>query len=254
MSDLDRLRPAFEELRGAVLPAVRPPGVAAARRTLRRRRRNRALVAAVVAGLAAAGLTGVLLRPPVPAPTADPSPSVTPSVTGSAAPVPTAAGSPGVPPPRATTLPSPGASATAGGGGRPPPAAPPTPVSTCKPEGNVDLVSDINGLWTVSARVDGRYDGQLCPDERIRVFWATYTVDGDGVLHLYRSAEHVVDDNNWEWKFRMDLPRQCSVAYYIVSGNAPVLTTISAADASGSGRRPYPDHRIADYVYPACPG
>jgi hypothetical protein len=248
MPDLDPLRPAFQDLRTAVLPTIRPPGVAAARQALRQRRTVRSIAVAAAAVAALVGVIGAGLpahRPPPPEiepTTSAPEPVIPPS------PPPSVPGP--SPSPQASLTPTAGrpASTQPAGAGRP------TPASTCTPQGLVDVLDAKERSVGVSARYDGRLPGQLCPGERVRVFWASYTVEAGDVLRLYRSQEYFLDLNMPVARLDVTVARECSAAYFVVYGNAPVLGTISNPDPAGDqSQPPYANRKLVWQFLDPCP-
>jgi hypothetical protein len=212
MLEHDPLATEFAALRTAVL--TRPPGPAAARRTVRRRR-HRAILATtslVVFAIAALGIAlAGYAATPRPMPTAQPPLQGTSGTR--------ATGVPFInPPPAASASPR----ANQGGGG---PTAATTTDAPCTKHGAVIL--DTPHPTSVSVRVDQRGPYPLCPNEKVRVFAATYSVDGSGVQHLYKSSTGTVDLAHNPLTLPLQLP-PCHVIVYVMSGSATIKQTIPA--------------------------
>lgn len=237
MSDTDQLRPAFDELRATVLPAVRPPGVSAVRQTVRHRRSVRlgggaatVTVLAVIAAIViphyhrpASELATPISRTSPPG--SRTSPSVSPSDTGSSTSVLSGAG---------------------------PSDAPPAGKSTayCPTDWLVDLYEPYDNGWVgLSARLDGA--DLSCSNGQIHVFWASYTMDGTGLQRLYQSEGASLDPARRRVQLHIHLARECDVAWYVVVGEMPILQTIRGTD----GYRPQgPERgRIQYEIRTGCP-
>jgi hypothetical protein len=123
---------------------------------------------------------------------------------------------------------------------RPTPTWKPSPTtSLCRHWGVVDVTSVYNGGWvTVSARVDGQAEDQLCPGERIQVFWATYDADADGVSHLYASQSYWLDDQHPVVKMFVDTPPLCGASWYVVRGDE------AAPETFAKGASPFGDNKF----------
>lgn len=97
----------------------------------------------------------------------------------------------------------------------------------CTPAGVVDVVQVFtDGVVKVAARTDGESADQLCPGERIRVFWATYRRTADGGASLYRSQVHYLDRSAPTWTMRLVLPGACGDSWYVVAGNWSIPQTL----------------------------
>jgi hypothetical protein len=211
MLEPDPLAAEFAALNAAV--PTRPPGVAAAERTVRRRRRRLAVASASLAvalvavlGVAVAGLAAPSRRvtPALPELSATP---------GGPTPLPELPDAPSaVPANRPPNAPA--GSVPAGGSGAP-----------CKRYGAVQL--DSPGLSTVSVEVDSRGPYPLCQGERVRVFVATYSLDGKGTQSLYRSQTGYVDAAHNPLTLPYQVP-PCHATVYVVSGSQAIRATIPA--------------------------
>jgi hypothetical protein len=213
MLEHDPLAAEFAALRTSVL--TRPPGVQAARLTVRRRRHrvtvattSLVVIAVAVLGIAVASFAVPPRRSTI---------VVQPTTSSTATPF-------------GFTV-SPTAPATGTRAPGPPPPRPPTKTSTgppCPHYGAVLL--DTPGTSTVSVRVDQRGQYPLCPGERVRVFAVTYTVDGSGVQHLYRSQVSTLDAAHNPQTLAYWTPPCAHAMIYVMSGNQPIKPTIPAMD------------------------
>ncbi|MFI7428795.1 hypothetical protein ACIBPB_17575 [Micromonospora sp. NPDC049836] len=198
-------------------------------------RRRWLLPAAGLAAALAAALGAGPDRPAVVPAAAPTSPAAT---IGGGAPAPVGSATPGataIPagptssavPVRATTpqrRPAPARSTTAPA--RRPPATTGTTRPSCTPAGAVDVVQVFtDGVVKVAARTDGEWSDQLCPGERIRVFWATYTFTADGAAKLYGSQVRYLDRAAPTWTMRLSLPDSCG-PWYVVSGSWGIPQTL----------------------------
>jgi hypothetical protein len=62
----------------------------------------------------------------------------------------------------------------------------------------------------------------------LRVFWASYTLDEDGVQHLYQSGTYYLDPAHRVVRFEIVMPTSCLYrAGYIAHGPVPVPKTIT---------------------------
>ncbi|MGY0007023.1 hypothetical protein [Micromonospora sp. I033] len=198
-----------------------------------RPRRRWLLPAAGLAAALAGAFTVVVVTGPDPerpvaravaAPTASPSPT---AATPSAAPVPAGPPTPTATPTRASTptrRPAP-ARSTAGAAPRPR-ATTGSPRVSCTPAGVVDVVQVFtDGEVKVAARTDGEWTDQLCPGERIRVFWATYRRTADGGATRYGSQVRYLDRSSPTWTMRLALPGTCG-PWYVASGAWTIPQTL----------------------------
>ncbi|MFG2166204.1 hypothetical protein [Micromonospora chersina] len=187
------------------------------------------LAAALAVALAVVVVTG---RDPdrqvsrtVAAPT--PLPPTSAAATESAVPVSVVSPTPTATPTRAATptrRPAPTRS-TAGAAPRPRTTTS-SPRASCTPAGVVDVVQVFtDGQVKVAARTDGEWSDQLCPGERIRVFWATYRRTADGGATLYRSQVRYLDRSSPTWTMQLVLPGTCG-PWYVASGAWSIPQTL----------------------------
>lgn len=175
---------------------------------------------------------------PIVFPTPDsPAPEQSTSAAVSASPAPSAA---------ALTEPAPAPTPTRKRSATPKPA----PTPTCTPRGVADMLSLYNmGDAVVGVRVDGVMSDQLCPGERVRVFWATYVYDAAGVAHLSASQEYWLDraQPTVHMQLRVD-PDYCHTAWFIARGNDAIPTTLAP------GVVPFTNKMNWDYpaIKPSC--
>ena len=126
---------------------------------------------------------------------------------------------------------------------------------TCEPMGVVDEQGAGSqapgGIWvTLAARTDGQWANQLCPGERIRVFWASYAEDSSGSSHIYRSQVGWLDRSHPTIRFLVVLPNACGMSWYAGHGSFAIPTTYA------KGWFPPPSHLVVGYYPPAtttCP-
>src|SRR5205814_211207 len=60
-----------------------------------------------------------------------------------------------------------------------------------------------------------------CPNERLRTFWASYTIDEAGIQHLFRSGTAYLDPANPTVHFVPVMPTQCVArSLYVAEGPA----------------------------------
>lgn len=143
---------------------------------------------------------------PVPAASVTPTPTPSRTVSASRRPAPT----------RSTSTPT-----------RRPAATTTSATPRCTPAGVVDVVQVFTyGEVKVAARTDGESTDQLCPGERIRVFWATYRRTADGGASLYRSQVNYLDRSDPTWTMRLVLPGACGDSWYVVAGNWSIPQTL----------------------------
>jgi hypothetical protein len=214
MVDHDPLEAEFAALRSALL--IRPPGPDAVRRTVRRRRHRAIASAGALAVLAVSALAlsaAGYVRPPQRTAAVDP--SVSPSPTVPAVPHPVGSAGPARP------SSSPGHTAAA----RPPASA--TSGPPCHRYGAVLLDSTTSSSVTVRVDQQGLYP--LCPGERVRVFAATYSVDSNGVQHLFKSQVGYLDLGHNPVTVPYQTP-PCHAIVYVMSGNQTIKQTIPATD------------------------
>lgn len=187
------------------------------------------LAAALAVAFAVVAVTGPEPEQPaaraVAAPTSLPSATVTTSP--SAVPVPAGPPTPTATPARASTPTQRPAPARSTSGAAPRPRATTgTPRASCTRAGVVDVVQVFtDGEVKVAARTDGEWTDQLCPGERIRVFWATYRRTADGGAKLYRSEVRYLDRSSPTWTMRLVTPDTCG-PWYVVSGGASIPQTL----------------------------
>ncbi|SBT46231.1 hypothetical protein [Micromonospora narathiwatensis] len=151
-----------------------------------------------------------------PSATPDPARTSTPTASPTAVPSRTSVPTRRPAPARSTTTSAPRRSATTT-----------TPKPSCTPAGVVDVVQVVTyGVAKVAARTDGESTNQLCPGERIRVFWATYSRTADGGAKLYGSQVHYLDRSAPTWTMRLALPGSCGQSWYVVAGNWSIPQTL----------------------------
>jgi hypothetical protein len=187
------------------------------------------LAAALAVAFAVVAVTGPDPERPAARPVAAPTslPPASAATTPSAVPVPVDPPSPTATPTRASTptrRPAPARSTTVAAPR--PRATTRAPRSSCAPAGVVDVVQVFtDGVVKVAARTDGEWSDQLCPGERIRVFWATYRRTADGGAKLYRSEVRYLDRSSPTWTMRLVTPDTCG-PWYVVSGGASIPQTL----------------------------
>ncbi|GIH05552.1 hypothetical protein Rhe02_36190 [Rhizocola hellebori] len=253
MSDQqDWIARAMSGLANDDLPSIAPPGVAAVSRSVARRKRLRAgLVAAVVMlGLltlvpfvSARDGAGPVAPPTTPAATPT-APSPSPSVSAVATP---------------DATPTPGLSAAAQPGNGQKSKAPPQP--TCAVDGRVTLTDVSYSAATAYLATNASADQILCPGGQARVFWATYTVDANQIIHLYRWKEYFLTWENPEVRMQVESPplEPCvGTAYYYVAGRQPIVTSVKVTDPGNPAVQPYPvagpgTGKMVNNLTPACP-
>ena len=126
----------------------------------------------------------------------------------------------------------------------------PAATATCKPRGVADMLSLYNmGDAVVGVRVDGVSSDQLCPGERVRVFWATYVYDAAGVAQLTGSQVYWLDQAQptVHMQLRVD-PDYCHSAWFIARGSDAIPTTLAP------GVVPFVNKMNWDYpaIKPSC--
>jgi hypothetical protein len=215
MSDSDQLRAAFDDLHAAVLPQLRPPGAAAVRQTVQHRRSVR--LGGGAAAVAVLVLVAAVVLPRQHGPTADmgsPTSSTAPSAGVSRSPSPSATPSDTGP---STSVLGDDTSTTQSRTSKSSP--------YCPTDWLVDYTEPYDNGWVgLSARLDGA--DLSCSGGQIRVFWASYTIDGAGVQHLAQSETTGLDRSRPTAQMHIRLPRDCDVAWYLVIGEMPLLPTI----------------------------
>ncbi|HEX5596452.1 MAG TPA: hypothetical protein VFX61_10615 [Micromonosporaceae bacterium] len=171
-------------------------------------------------------------RPPVASLAADPTPLAAPTATAisMADPTPTGTVMPATTPaptPTARSTRQPAPTQSTSSATQRPSTKTTTPKPSCTPAGVVDVVQVLTyGVAKVAARTDGKWVDQLCPGERIRVFWATYSRTPDGGAKLYRSEARYLGHSQPTWKMTLSFSGQCGDSWYIVSGNATIPQTL----------------------------
>jgi RNA polymerase sigma-70 factor (ECF subfamily) len=233
-SRLHRARAAMAELLttehldiGSSTPPPPPPGVNQVYKTVQERRskKTRTAAAAVVGFLCLAVLV-ISVRQPVhrpidviPTESPSESPTPTPSVLPTASPV----------------------------GGAPPasPDATVTPRST-RSVSCYGLRAEVTMAYSfgeviMQAREDSHTpDQQLCANPRVRVFWATYTIDQVGMHRLYRSQEYFLTSVGQEVTMHIQEPTVCWGGYFVVEGNGSIVQSFpSFPDPNSSQNPPY---------------
>jgi hypothetical protein len=244
MPDQDPLRTALATLREAAVPHVRPPGVEAVRATVRRRqaRRSAAALVAVVAVVVVLISFASLLVPPPPVlhPTPTPSPTTTPT---------------GQPTPSTTPSESGSAAPSAAATGTNPVGTQVTATEPC----NTAPSTEVLPFPQFRFRLDPARPGCGGEGVTIRVFWAVYTLDPDGVARLSGSQVGLLSANNPVITMTMTLPRQCSIIWFVVEGNDPIVGSFAAPNPDGTyetigAPMPYTSHGgwVLDVAGP-CP-
>lgn len=218
MSSRDPLVARFAALRAAV-PAT-SPGVEAARRTVAARRRRRLVGALAALALATSGIAVLATHG-----SGTPQVATTPSSSASTfiEPLPATPSQPAGP--GAGTAGSPGTGSATSAPGR----SPGSPTS-CKPSLHAAVNNVKSAVVTDGMQMDVSlvYPGPTCPNERLRVFWASYTIDEAGVQHLFRSGTASLDLTNPTVHFVAVTPTQCrSRMLYVAQGPAAIPSTIT---------------------------
>ncbi|GGR93154.1 hypothetical protein GCM10010169_41950 [Micromonospora fulviviridis] len=186
------------------------------------------LAAALAVVLAVVVVTGSDPERPVARVVAAPTslPPTTAAATPSAAGVPVVSPTPIATPTRAATPTRRPAPARSTAGAPRPRATTSSPRVSCTPAGVVDVVQVFtDGQVKVAARTDGEWSDQLCPGERIRVFWATYRRTADGGATLYRSQVRYLDRSSPTWTMQLVLPDTCG-PWYVASGAWSIPQTL----------------------------
>jgi hypothetical protein len=218
MSERDPLPDEFAALAAVVVTT--PPGVEAARRHLRHRRRRLgagAVVAVVLVAVTGFALLNTARHQEVGTTAALPTAGLSPRTPHApVAPMPTVARSTTPSTPSTNDLPEAdaftlGASARAG----------------CHPYGAVRLADRSGDIVLVRVDNQGRYP--LCPGERVRVFWASYTFDDSGVQHLYQSQVSTLSAAHNPLPLTVRTPACGHYSLYIISGGHQIVTVIPAA-------------------------
>jgi hypothetical protein len=210
MSSRDPLVARFAALRAAV--PTTPPGVEAARRTVATWRRRRLVGALAALALATSGIAVLATRA-----SGTPQVATTPSSSASTfiEPLPTTPSQPVGP----GAAGSPGTGSTTSAPGRSP--GSPTP---CIPS----LSANVTKIVGVQIEVSLADTKPRCPNERLRVFWATYTIDTAGIQHLFRSGTAFLDPTNPAVQFVAVNPTQCLTRIlYVAQGSAAIPSTIT---------------------------
>lgn len=249
MTGFDPLAAACEALRADL--TVTAPGVDAAHRTVRRRRRrNRALAAGLAVVVFTVGVTSVVYasdrhanQPLHPVPTLTPAPLPSGPVPGP----PATSASPSATGTSPTGTPSSATPTPTRGGPTGPPACTPSPA-----------IAQMSGadVW-----LSLRADAVVCPGRKTRGWWATYLLDAQGVLHLYRTRSYYLDhDNPASPHFTPEMPPTsggwCAGEVYVGSGDHPIPDTISGPDPFGIEKQLWWQIQLDShlgYCYPALP-
>ncbi|GIF97405.1 hypothetical protein [Catellatospora citrea] len=221
----------------------------------RRPRRTRTLVALGTVGLLVAGVVvatkwaadpaGGIAAPEVSASAPADSPEPDPSATEDPAPTPSgtaATPSPGPSASRARPTPTPSRSAASPRPGNPPTASPtgppsPSPSPPCQVSVDVTATGPGSGgaLQFAADPVGGRLE--FCGTQRA-VWWASYTLGDDGVLHLARSGTRNLDRDAPSWSTAIE-STDCDGAWYYGRNEVsfPADIALSARDdAFGSDK------------------
>lgn len=197
-------------LRGAEWPAPVPPGSETARQTVRRRRDRSALAAIIV--LVCAAVTALLV--PYLSFRDEPITKITPSPSAPASPEPSAgpAAQPGAPSgnPTASCV------------------SDPVGVTTQLPSG-----TSVPVRW-MEART-GNTSRPLCPGVRLKLNWASYTVDSQMNATLYRSGSVSLDGKQGTAVINVQTPSGCHL-WYVTGSDIPIPGYIDAAWRQMSGR------------------
>jgi hypothetical protein len=230
--DDDALRVALRDLSESAQVAVRPPGLDEVASVARRRQ------GAQTAGLAGLAVLLLIIAIAIPTLTSTPAPvettpSPVPTVSRSGPPGPTPTPTPSVAP---LSTPPGSPSATGPGGGSV--AGSVAGSTACEPTGFVGYVQDLeaSGGGTLVADFTA---SQICPDETIRMFWASYHIEYDGSRTLYDSVVRVLTPAESQVRLSITVPAQCPFVY-VVSGDYAVRTTIPAGVQYG-----YPPYSAA---------
>jgi RNA polymerase sigma-70 factor (ECF subfamily) len=207
-------------------PPPPPPGVNQVYQTLqeRRSRKTRAAAAAAV-GFLCLALLVISVRQPVHRPI-----DVIPSESPSQSPTPT----PSVLP---TTSPVGGAPEVLDPSGTP---RATKQVACYGLQAVVTLVYSFGEVIVEAREASHGADQQPCASPRLRVFWATYTIDQVGMHRLYRSQEYTLDRVGQEVTMHLAEPAVCPGGFFVVAGNAPVVQSFpSFPDPNPSQNPPY---------------
>ncbi|WP_155374356.1 SigE family RNA polymerase sigma factor [Catellatospora vulcania] len=227
----------------AQAPAAAPRTASHSLKTSRRRpRRTRSLVAAGAVAVLVAAVVVVMRWPAAPAGgTAAPEVSASaladtpwPEPSGTEDPVPSPSG------PTATPSPGPSASAarptpTRTASPRPgnPPAGSPTaspkpsPSPACQVSVSVSATADGTALQFTAQGVGGA--PEFCGTTR-RVWWVSYTVDADGVLHLAHSGSADLDKDKLSWSTTVEVDDCAAAAWYYGRNAVGFPSTIPAGE------------------------
>jgi RNA polymerase sigma-70 factor (ECF subfamily) len=201
-------------LRGAEWPAPIPPGSDTARQTVRRRRDRNAL--ATIIALVCAAVTALLV--PYISFRDEPITKITPSPSVSASLEPSTGPEVQLVQPGAVPSSSPAASCVSD----------PVGLTTQLPSGTSVAVK-----W-MEART-GSTTRPLCPGVRLKLNWASYTVDSQMNATLYRSGSVYLDGKQGSAVINVIAPPGCHL-WYVTGSDIPIPGYIDAAWRQMSGR------------------
>lgn len=212
MPELDPTQQAFDKLRQDVLPLIRRPGVDAARKSVRRRH-SRNTAAGIFAVLAVT-VASLVLPPQLLGlrPATEVSPSPTLPVTPIPSPV--------------TPIPSSDDPVTPTQSG----------IPSSMPVGQSCIGDPIGVGWrTVGQDTDMRYaehgtgstDRPICPGVRLKIIWASYTLDERMNARLFRSGFVYIDRDHPRQIVHAQLPRGCNT-WYVTRSDVRVPEFIDA--------------------------
>jgi hypothetical protein len=239
----DQLRDTLRGLYNDALLHVMPPGVDRVRRGARRRTALQTTAGVVLVAVMVVVAFGQPWRLYGGSPVAPPTATSTPGPTATR---PTPSASPTAPASTSAATSTELASGGSTGGGSSP--------TGCVPQGVVDVTELMNyGYTSVSVRVPAEHpdwSGLICPGERVRVFWASYTVDPGGVQHLYRSEERMLDLATPSWRMYIDMKWEglCGPTWYVSKGSDGIPSTIPL----GASAFPNKFHWDDDNAKPGC--
>jgi hypothetical protein len=213
MSSRDPLVSRFAALRAEVPSTA--PGVEAARRTVATRRRRRLVGAVAALVLATSGVAVVVARASgTPQVATTPSPSVSTSIEPS--------------PATSSRPPGPGAGAGGSSVTGSPTSAPGRSPASSSPSCVPTMNANVTGVVGFDIDVSLAPAKPRCPNERLRVFWASYTIDEADVQHLFRSGTSYLDPANPTVHFAAVMPTQClGRTLYVAEGPAVIPGTIT---------------------------
>ena len=110
------------------------------------------------------------------------------------------------------------------------PAKPAPQPSTCHPNGYAELtkVPGYDGVTAAEVFLTDHGGNTLCPGERVRVFWASYQLDADGVGHLIGSQEYWLDATHTTVAIHVSVTLDhCTNPWFIARGNDVIPQTLS---------------------------